>query len=139
MVRKIIAQLSLASVVVLVACGGSTHETATASNAAASSLDGSSFDVVLGFPGEAPVKDKLRFDGGRFESTACTGLGFPQWTPYHQELEARAVAFATTTQHPSGTTMQWKCTVDGDTVDGTATRTMSGKTTVATVHGTRGG
>jgi hypothetical protein len=105
--------------------------------AGASSLDGTSYDVSLAFPGEAVVKDTLRFEGGRFESTACTAVGFPQWSNYDATQESGALAFAALVRNPDGTTLDWHGTVRGDVVDATATRTMGGKTSTATVHGSR--
>src|SRR5580700_10721297 len=54
----------------LVGCGASatpTPEGTTPSSARASAvLDGTSYEVTLAFPGEAPLKDTLDFEGGRF-------------------------------------------------------------------------
>jgi hypothetical protein len=105
--------------------------------AGAASLDGTSYDVTLAFPGEAVVKDTLRFERGRFESTACTAVGFPQWSDYGATQESGALAFAALARNPDGTTLDWRGTVRGEVVDATATRTMGGRTSTATVHGTR--
>jgi hypothetical protein len=105
--------------------------------AGAGSLDGTSYEVTLAYPGEAAMQDTLRFQGGRFESTACTAHGFPQWSDYSATPESGALAFAVLTRNPDGTTVDWRGTVRGEVVDATATRTMGGRTATATVHGTR--
>jgi len=131
-----IARLLVLASLALAGCAGSAPG-ANAPAATASPLDGSTYEVTLTFPGEAPVKDTLRFQGGRFESTACTAVGFPQWSDYHADVEAGAVAFAALARSPDGTTMDWKATVKGDTVEGTATRTLSGRVATASVRGSR--
>lgn len=108
-----------------------------ASAASSTPLDGASFDVTLSFPGESPVRDTLRFTDGRFESTACTGLGFPRWSEYAAKVDPPAVAFSALVRHPDGTTVDWHGVVRGDVVDGTAVRTMGGQTAKGTVHGSR--
>ena len=131
-----IARLLVLTAIALAGCGGAMAGT-TAATPSVAPLDGSAFDVTLAFPGEAPVKDTLRFQGGRFELTACTAVGFPEWSDYRAEVEAGAVAFAAIARSPDGTTMDWKGTVNGDAVEGTATRTLSGHTTTGAVHGAR--
>jgi hypothetical protein len=118
----------------LTACGGGI-DGARPGNAAApgptsATLDGRSYDVTLEAPDEAPKKDTLRFSGGKFESTACTALGFPEWSDYVAQAQGNEVAFQATTRHPSGTTLTWKGSIQGDAVDGTANRAMNGKTDV---------
>ena len=118
----------------LVACGGGIDSTAPSSapvpSPMSTALDGRSYDVTLEAPDEAPKKDTLRFSGGKFESTACTALGFPAWSDYAAQAKENEVAFQATTRHPSGTTLSWNGSIRGDAVDGTANRTMNGKTDV---------
>jgi hypothetical protein len=123
------------------ACGGASvrEPPAVTTNTVASSLDGASYDVTLLFPGEAPKADTLRFSDGKFESTACTPLGFPQWADYRVRSEESGLSFEATTRHPSGTTMEWRVSVRGGSVEGTVTRTMNGQRSVASVKGSRRG
>lgn len=135
--RKTIASILLTLGCVLSACGGAPPNAPNAAASSAAPLDGTSYEVTLTFPGEAPLKDTLRFEGGRFESTACTSVGFPQWSDYKAQPEGAAIAFAVLAKSADGTTMDWKGSVTGTGVDGTATRTLSGRTAVASVHGAR--
>jgi hypothetical protein len=117
----------------LFACGGRAQVAAPGSAAASVAgcpLDGKSYDVTLETPDAPPQKDTLRFSGGKFESTACTAMGFPEWTDYAAQPSGNGVGFQVTTKHPSGTTVAWNGTVDGETVEGTANRAMNGKTDV---------
>jgi hypothetical protein len=109
----------------------------TAAGPQATALDGRSFEVMLEIPDSAPVKDTLRFTGGRFESTACTALGFPQWSDYAARADGDAIAFHVIAKHPSGTTMDWNGIVKGGVAEGTASRTMNGKTNVLKFKGSR--
>jgi hypothetical protein len=120
------------------ACGGGAANAPPPAVATpgATSLDGATYDVTLEYPGEAPLKDTLNFTSGRFESTACTSHGFPKWTDYASRTDSGSVAFDVTTHHPEGTTVEWHGTVRGDAIEGTANRTMKGKTEAATFHGT---
>ena len=106
-----------------------------AAGAEASSLDGRAFDVTLQTPESPALSDTLRFANGKFESTACTTMGFPEWSDYLARRDVDAIAFHVLTKHPSGTTMDWNGNVKGDAVDGTATRTMNGKTDVLRFKG----
>jgi hypothetical protein len=141
MIRHIVTPVLVASIALVAAgCAGASTAAPTASSvsttsASPSSLDGVSYDVTLSFPGEAPMQDKLRFAGGRFESTACSSLGFPQWTDYQATRDGGALGFAVTTRHPAGTTMEWKGHVVGSAIEGTAVRTMNGQRSVATFRG----
>jgi hypothetical protein len=121
----------------LAACGASAT-TATPPVTAmqgAAPLDGAAYDVTLEFPGEAPQKDTLSFTSGSFESSACTSLGFPRWTAYQARNDGGSVAFDVRTLHPEGTTVEWHGTVRGDGIEGTANRTMKGKTAAGTFRG----
>jgi hypothetical protein len=125
----------LAFVSTLLACGGASVASPPASVPAASPLDGRSYDVTLEIPGAPAQKDALNFADGRFESTACTSLGFPKWSDYAAHREADATTFHALAKHPSGTTMDWNGSVHGDAVEGTAIRTMNGKSDALTFKG----
>ena len=136
MFRTTLASLILAFGVALSACGGATPPPATAV-ASAGTLDGASFDVTLAFPGEAPLADTLRFQGGRFESTACTSAGFPRWSAYAARSDGGSVAFTVAARSADGTTMDWKGKVTGRAVEATAVRVMQGKQATASVIGSQ--
>jgi hypothetical protein len=135
-------KLSRASLVLaffgLVACGGAAQSgglgqpsapaSASSQASGAGSLDGRSFEVVLEMPDAPATPDTLHFVNGKFESTVCTTHGFPQWAEYDARTSGEGIAFHALTKHPSGTTMDWNGTVKGERVDGTANRTMNGKT-----------
>ncbi len=74
------------------------------------------------------MKDTLHFVNGQFESSACTPLGFSKWSDYAAHPEGDSIAFHALAKHPSGSTMDWKGSIKSDAVEGTATRTMNGKT-----------
>jgi|CZKU01.1.fsa_nt_gi hypothetical protein len=135
---KLQARHGLVFLVALAACGGaSASGPAPATPSTAGALDGTSYDVVLEFPAAPAEKDTLRFANQAFESTACTGLGFPRWTPYGARQDAGATTFHVKTVHPSGTTMDWTGSVKGDAVDGTVNRTMNGHTEALPFKGAR--
>jgi hypothetical protein len=117
------------------AAGQSGRTSMTAAAAASPSLDGRSYEVTLEIPDASPVKDTLRFMNGKFESTACTSLGFPQWSDYAARVDGREVAFHVLAKHPSGTTIDWNRSILGDEVDGKADRTTNGKTDVLRFKG----
>jgi hypothetical protein len=123
-----IAALSLS----LAACGAgaASEPPAAVASSNAPALDGAAYDVTLEYPGEAPMKDTLNFASGRFESTACTSHGFPKWTDYQSRTDGGNIAFDVTTHHPEGTTVEWHGTVHGGVIEGTANRSMKGKTDV---------
>jgi hypothetical protein len=122
---------SLLAIVLLAGCaGGATPQPSSPAAAPNIALDGRSFEVTLDIPDATAVTDTLRFVGGKFESTACTALGFPEWSDYEARPAGDAVAFHVLATHPSGTTMDWNGNVRGDAVDGTANRTVNGKTDV---------
>jgi len=131
-----LARILLIASIALTGCGAASPS-ASGPVASAAPLDGNAYEVTLAFPGEAPVQDTLRFQAGRFESTACTAVGFPQWSDYHAQVDAGAVAFAAVTRSADGTTMDWKGTVTGQAVEGTATRSLSGRIATASVRGAR--
>jgi hypothetical protein len=120
-------------------CGGAAATTGPADAAASSTgtfaLEGKSYDVALAFPGETTEKDTLHFAGGKFESTACTAVGFPEWSEYRARDEHGATEFKVVTRHPDGTTMEWSGTADATAVMGTATRTIKGQPVVGSFRG----
>jgi hypothetical protein len=119
------------------ACGGATRPVASPTMTAGipeTSLEGRSFDVTLDAP-DGATKDTLRFAQGKFESTTCTPMGFAQWTDYATNMEAGATKFRVVTRHPQGTQIAWEGTVRGEAIEGTATRTMNGKTEAAKFSG----
>jgi hypothetical protein len=118
---------ALAFVGSLLACGGASASGPPASAPAGSPLDGRSYDVTLEGADAPPIKDALNFANGRFESTACTSLGFPKWSDYSAHVDGDATTFHGLAKHPSGTTMDWNGSVKGDAVEGTAMRSMNGK------------
>jgi hypothetical protein len=118
----------------VLACGAATPAPPAAPDSPPS-LDGSSYEVTLEFPGESPLGDVLTFDSGRFESTACTALGFPKWTDYRASRDAKGVAFHVETHNPKGPTVEWDGTVDGRAASGKAKRTIDGKVALGTFHG----
>jgi hypothetical protein len=122
----------------LTACGGAAPAAATAPGASAAtptSLDGTSVAVDLIFEGEAPVKDVLSFDKGQFESSACTSLGFPKWTPYRAERSGSGIAFTVETHSPKGPVVEWTGSVEAGAASGKARRTIDGKVVVGTFSG----
>jgi hypothetical protein len=135
---KLLNCYTLALVGSLFACGGASVSAppASASAPAASLLDGRSYDVVLEAPEAPPIKDALHFANGRFESTACTSLGFPKWSEYVAQADGDATTFHGLAKHPSGTTMDWNGSIKGDAVEGTALRTMNGKSDTLKFKGT---
>jgi hypothetical protein len=132
-VSSLVLGLSLA----LAGCAGAAPNAAApnAVPASASVLDGSTYDVVLDMPGEDPIKDTLTFNAGRFESSVCTGFGFPKWSEYRAQRDADAIAFALVTHHPDGGSVEWNGSVKGSSVTGTAKRTMNGKTVSGSFKG----
>ncbi len=121
----------------LVACGGGAAQSPGAASAAtgAQALDGTSYEVSLNCSGQAPEKDTLNFVGGQFESTVCTAKGFPQWTAYTAQTSGDATSFHTVTHHPSGTTVEWNGTRNGDSISGTVVIAMNGETRPGTFQG----
>jgi hypothetical protein len=117
-------------------CGGASSGTTAndPSTMGAQSLEGHAFAVTLVEEGQAPVKDTLKFAGGKFESTVCTPLGFPT-SDYTSKSEGDATDFHALAKHPDGTTVEWQGHIQGKTIQGTATRTMSGKTSVGKFTG----
>jgi hypothetical protein len=130
---------TFALVTAICACSGPPYPTGAAApaNAAvgAGALDGKSYEVTLAIAGEKPQKDTLVFNGGKFESTACTGFGFPQWTEYTASGDPSAIAFHVLTHHPSGGSIDWNGIARRDAIEGKGARTMNGKTDVGTFSG----
>lgn len=136
--NRTIASLSVSCAVLALACAAAptpSPASAPAASPAAALLDGTSFEVTLAFSGEAPLKDTLTFDRGHFESSACTGLGFPKWTQYRAERTGDAVAFEVEAHNPKGPVVEWSGTVQGAVASGKAKRTIDGKTDVGSFQG----
>jgi hypothetical protein len=121
----------------IVGCGGASASAPSApvTTSSAPVIDGTSYDVTLSFPGEAPMKDTLIFSSGRFESTACTKVGFPEWTEYRAQADGDGAGFEVTTHHPEGASVVWHGTARGGRVTGTASRTLQGATAAGTFEG----
>ncbi len=137
--RTTITLATFALVTSTLACGGTTNPAGAAAptNAAVgtATLDGKSYEVTLSIPGEQPQKDTLVFNGGKFESTACTGFGFPRWTEYTASGDPSAIAFHVVTHHASGGSIDWNGVVHSDSIEGKGARTMNGKTDLGTFSG----
>ena len=137
--RTTIALAAFALVTSTFACGGASNPAGAAAptNAAVGTgaLDGKSYEVTLSIAGEQPQKDTLVFNGGKFESTACTGFGFPRWTEYTASGDPGAIAFHVVTHHPSGGSIDWNGVVHRDSIEGKGARTMNGKTDLETFSG----
>ncbi len=119
------------------ACGSADKQAAapTTTTSSPSTLEGKSYDVTL-LMGSDTVKDSLVFNGGKFESTACTEHGFPKSSEYTSKPGVDTTDFHALTKHPDGkTTIDWNGKVKGNTIEGTATRTMDGKTENGTFKG----
>ena len=121
------------------ACGGTSNPAGAAAptNAAVAmgALDGKSFEVTLSIAGEQPQRDTLVFNRGKFQSTACTGFGFPRWTEYTASGDPSAIAFHVVTHHPSGDSIEWNGIARGDSIEGKGAHTMNGKTDLETFSG----
>ena len=137
--RTTITLATFALVTSTFACGGTSNPAGAAAptNAAVGTgaLDGKSYEVTLSVAGEQPQKDTLVFNGGKFESTACTGFGFPQWTEYTASGDPSAIAFHVVTHHPSGDSIDWNGIVRSDSIEGKGAHTMNGKTDFETFSG----
>jgi hypothetical protein len=131
--------ITLVGSLLVAACGGAAAPPAMSATPGATpaqaTLDGTSYDVTLEFPGETPMKDVLRFDRGGFESTACTALGFPKWTQYQAARDGDAISFKVETHNPKGPVVEWAGSVEGAVAQGKAKRTIDGKTDVGTFRG----
>jgi hypothetical protein len=137
--RTTITLAAFALVTSTFACGGTSNPAgATAPTnppVGPGPLDGKSYEVTLSIAGEQAQGDTLVFDGGKFESTACTGFGFPQWTEYTASGDPSAMAFHVVTHHPSGGSIDWNGIVHRDSIEGKSARSMSGKTDLGTFSG----
>jgi hypothetical protein len=137
--RTTIPLAAFALVTSTFACAGTANPVGAAAptNAAvgAGALDGKSYEVKLSIAGEQPQKDTLVFNGGKFESTACTGFGFPRWTDYTTSGDPSAIAFHVVTHHPSGDSIDWNGIVRSDSIEGKGAHTMNGKTDFETFSG----
>ncbi len=134
--NRTICALLFALVSPLIACASESPVPAMPPTAQAKApLDGTSYEVSLEFAGEAAIKDTLTFDSGKFESSACTSIGFPKWTDYQAQRAGGAIAFHVETRNPKGPVVLWDGTVEGGAASGKAKRTIDGKTDLGTFHG----
>ena len=93
---------------------------------AASALDGKTYVVQLSTADQGAIEDKLIFDKGVFDSTACHPKGF-QAAPYTatQDVDGTTSFSATTTNGEAA--IRWEGQVTGDKIEGTAWMTEPGK------------
>ncbi len=135
--RTTIPLAAFALVTSTFACTGTANPVGPAAptGSAAGALDGKSYEIKLSVAGEQLHDDTLVFDGGKFESTACTGFGFPQWTDYTTSGDPSAIAFHVVTHHPSGDSIDWNGIVRSDSIEGKGAHTMNGKTDFETFSG----
>ena len=83
------------------------------------SLDGKVFVGEIGKKGQKTGdKDDLIFKDGKFLSTACAKYGFTE-APYTAMAGEKKTSFETETLSPTGGTMKWKGTVQGEMVTAT--------------------
>ena len=95
---------------------------------ASSALDGKTFSGVVGQKGKTDTRpDDFVFQGGQFESTLCTTFGYGKGD-YQAKADGAAVEFTAETTNTDGGTMQWKGTVKGNDVEGTALSMEKGRT-----------
>ncbi len=72
--------------------------------------------------------DTLKFDAGKFESTACTPYGFMPG-PYDSKREGDKVVWSATQTNNKGEKMEWQGTLSRDRLEGSYTWTKrNGKT-----------
>ncbi|HTF90061.1 MAG TPA: hypothetical protein VK843_16725 [Planctomycetota bacterium] len=80
-------------------------------------LDGRVYEVTLAGPQEAQP-DRLVFDGGRFESTACRSYGFVT-TPYSTKENGSAKTFEASAKSGKAGSTAWNGAIQGETIEGT--------------------
>ena len=105
--------------------GGATAIAGCASQSSSSrshELDGTAYDVALRPDGQEPMRDRLIFDRGEFESTVCTGAGFRK-SAYTESSAEGAKAFAVQCDSPSMGHNDWHGTLVGEHIEGTLVRT----------------
>jgi hypothetical protein len=94
---------------------------------AGAALDGKSFHGKLKEVGKKDGNgDTFEFKDGQFRSTACEREGF-HYGAYTVEGSGENYTFTAKVTNKKGETMDWRGTVTGDTVTGTATFTSEGK------------
>jgi len=85
------------------------------------SLDGKSFLGQMGQQGsEKGNPDEFIFKEGKFRSIACNPYGFGD-APYTASANEDMMTFEAETHSPTDGVMQWKGTVTGEKIEGTAT------------------
>jgi len=85
-------------------------------------LDGTKWSVTITplAKGEKPVADKLVFDRGMFDSTACHQYGFGK-AAYTAKREKGATSFTSTTRNAKEEIIRWQGKVMGQKISGTMT------------------
>ena len=100
------------------------------SGSAAQLLDGRTYIGHLGERGKTPGdEDTLRFEGGRFHSTACDAYGFGA-APYTSAKVGEAIVFTSETTSEKEGRMVWTGTIITHKLDGTVTWTKPGQRAV---------
>jgi len=85
------------------------------------SLDGLVFVGEIGEQGKAKGdQDEFVFQDGTFRSAACDPYGFTA-APYATQAEGDAVSFESETVSPTDGRMVWRGTINGGSIEGTAT------------------
>ena len=90
-------------------------------------LDGMAFVGEVGKQGKASGDpDELIFAQGTFRSTACDQYGFGD-APYTSAANEDTITFSAETISPKEGRMEWRGTVTGETLEGTAMWRREGK------------
>ncbi len=90
-------------------------------------LDGKAFVGELGKEGKMTGdKDDFVFKNGKFRSTACDQYGFGDGV-YSTTAKGDMISFESKTESPTDGKMEWKGTVKGEAIEGTAKWSPPGK------------
>jgi len=92
-------------------------------------LDGKTFHGKLIETGKSGHSDNFEFKDGKFLSTACQHEGFGSGA-YTAEGTGASYTFTAQTASKKEGTMEWKGTVNGDSISGTAVWTKTGQAPV---------
>jgi len=91
-------------------------------------LDGKTFAIDMTKKGDTKAeKDDLIFKDGKFRSTGCDSYGFTEAAYTTAAGADGATDFSSTATSPKEGKMEWKGTVKGDAVEGTAVWTKEGQ------------
>lgn len=94
---------------------------------AAGALDGKTFHGKLTHAGKSGGhSDNFEFKDGKFTSTSCKADGFGSGA-YTTEGSGDNITFTAQTTSAKNGTMDWKGTIKGDTISGTAVWNQPGK------------